>query len=124
MAQQLGDGGMVPIQIDLMGASNLRDADGMGFGKSDPYCVVEIPGDQPGHPKFSFRSQCVNNDLNPEWSESAVCENYTPGDYIKFTIYDSDPAKADDVLGEVVLESDQFYPHGLAGGVELAGAKA
>merc|ERR1712217_877879 len=47
---------------------------------------------------------------------------YVAGDALKFTVYDSDPLKGDDVLGTVTMTSENFYPQGLAGEVLLDNA--
>merc|ERR1712228_183076 len=47
---------------------------------------------------------------------------YHAGDVLSFTVKDSDPLKADDLLGKVMLTADQFLPDGFSGEVQLTDA--
>merc|ERR1712176_1367037 len=105
------------LHIQLEGASGLRDADFLpGAGKSDPYAVVEIQGKR----NTRFQTDVINNTQDPMWNIEADVPGYEPGDNVVVTIYDKDPmpGKSDDVLGHVVLTSDQFAG-GLQGDVRL-----
>jgi len=99
-----------PLRMSVFAAHGLRDADWLpGGGKSDPYAVVEVIG----KPETRFETEVVNSSCDPVWNVVADVPGYEPGDNIVVTIYDKDPMKSDDKLGEVVITSEQ-----LAGGIE------
>jgi Ca2+-dependent lipid-binding protein len=60
--------------------------------------------------------------LNPEWNHEEDFTGYCKGDSITFTVKDLDPAKPDDALEKVVLETSQFFPDGYDGEVPLTEA--
>lgn len=102
--------GPIPLRVTIKSAKGLRNADmSLIGGKSDPYCLVEIPG-RANHPKFKFTTKVVNNDLDPTWDETATIQQYMPGDSLKFVVYDSDPLKPDDILGECTLSPEDILP--------------
>merc|ERR1712232_1118195 len=99
-----------------MSARGLRNADCGLAGKSDPYCVCEIPGRTDSKKQTSM----VNDQLNPEWNhEFGEISCYFLGDSLTFTVKASDPIKPDDFLGKVTLNSDIFFPHGFEGEISL-----
>jgi hypothetical protein len=88
------------ITVTIAYAKGLRDADWIpGFGKSDPYCVVGIRGKE--HTKFETKA--LNNTSDPEWNQTAEIGDYTHGDVLEMSIWDKDPGKPDDLLGEAAL---------------------
>merc|ERR1712241_908357 len=108
------------LRLTVIKAINLRDADWLpGGGKSDPYVQVEIPG----KPHATWKTRVVNSNTNPMWNETHEFALWAPGDQLIFTVFDSDPMKRDDVLGKVVLRSEQFYPQGIAGDLLLEGTR-
>jgi len=108
-----------PLQIMIVGARGLRDADWLpGGGVSDPYCICEILT----KPMSKVQTPVLNNTLNPVWNHEAEFPDYVPGDIFLFKVYDSDVGKQDDFLGSAVLESHQFYPFGFIGELPLSEA--
>merc|ERR1712232_940242 len=107
------------LRLTIVSARGLRDADWLPMGgKSDPYVVVEIVG----KPHAQFKTPVQNSTTEPVWNYTHQLVQYAAGDALKFTVYDSDPLKGDDLLGTFTLTSDQFYPMGLAGEVQLDNA--
>mmetsp|Transcript_81307 Transcript_81307/g.143443 ORF Transcript_81307/g.143443 Transcript_81307/m.143443 type:complete len:1377 (-) Transcript_81307:92-4222(-) len=106
----------VKITVKIFNATGLRPVD-IG-GKSDPYCTCEISG----RPKTKVSTKTKNGTLEPEWKETFALADYYPGEPLRFAVFDSDPGKsafADDLLGQYVLSSVQFWPYGFEGTVEL-----
>merc|ERR1712176_1627031 len=96
----------------------LREATWLpGAGRSDPYCVVEIPG----KPHTKARTQIIPNTANPYWNYEHTIVDYAPGDALLFTVWESKPIQGDRAIGRVSLVSDQFYPDGLTREVMLEG---
>ena len=108
-----------PLKLTIVSARGLRDADWIpGSGKSDPYCVCEIAG-KPKVPKV--QTKVINNNLNPVWEHDAEVSGFEQGDTLVFKVYDKDTLKSD-LLGELHLDSAQFYPQGFEGELPLADA--
>lgn len=106
------------VQVTIMHAKGLRNADWMPFsGKSDPYCTCEIPGKS----SSKVSTFVVNDDLNPVWNYTADIAEYSTGDPLAFTVYDSDMT-GQDLLGRATLLASQFYPGGFEGDLPLVDA--
>jgi len=108
---------VLPARIRIIGASGLRKAD--WFGKSDPYCTVEIDG------ALKLKTATVPKDLDPEWNYEGVIEDYVPGMAIVFKVWDDDSglkAKSDDFLGTATLTYDMIKPDVVELPLENAGA--
>jgi len=106
----------VLLKVTILSARGLRNADWVG--KSDPYCAWEVTG------KSDTKKQTpsVTDQLDPEWNHEEEVTGYCVGDSITFLVKDMDPAKPDDALGKVVLETSQFLPGGFEGEVPLTEA--
>eukprot|EP00927_Polykrikos_kofoidii_P071645 TRINITY_DN678_c0_g1_i1.p1 TRINITY_DN678_c0_g1~~TRINITY_DN678_c0_g1_i1.p1 ORF type:complete len:922 (-),score=173.11 TRINITY_DN678_c0_g1_i1:78-2741(-) len=104
------------LTLKIISARNLRNADqGFFSGKSDPYCVVHVAG----KPDVKFKTQVIDNCLDPDWNYVVEIPGWIPGEALEFTVWDSDMwPKSDDFLGECTLPSVAFFPHGFRG--ELA----
>eukprot|EP00933_Yihiella_yeosuensis_P030803 TRINITY_DN24374_c0_g1_i1.p1 TRINITY_DN24374_c0_g1~~TRINITY_DN24374_c0_g1_i1.p1 ORF type:complete len:585 (-),score=99.53 TRINITY_DN24374_c0_g1_i1:262-1860(-) len=105
--------------VKVVKAEGLRAADfAIAGGKSDPYCIVAIPGKekQPG-PKF--RTKVKSKTVDPVWEEEDEVHGFVEGDTLSFTLWDYDMLSSDDLLGEARLPSAAFFPDGFEGWVEL-----
>eukprot|EP00928_Gymnodinium_smaydae_P063457 TRINITY_DN47016_c0_g1_i1.p1 TRINITY_DN47016_c0_g1~~TRINITY_DN47016_c0_g1_i1.p1 ORF type:complete len:644 (+),score=147.86 TRINITY_DN47016_c0_g1_i1:71-2002(+) len=100
------------LRVAIIRSQALRNAD--FFGASDPYCILEINGEE----HKTFRTKVIDDNLNPIWNESYVFD-YTPGTDLHFRVFDQDIIKSDDFLGDLVLPSRAFWPQGFNGGLEL-----
>jgi len=108
------------LQITVESACNLYNADCMLAGKSDPYVIVEVPG-QAG---MKVQTEVISNDLNPVWNFLGEIASFYDGDVLRFTVWDKDVfPKSDDFLGKVELTAQDFYPHGFHGELMLADSK-
>jgi len=106
-----------PIQttmlfVTIRHARNLRNAD--LFGKSDPYCVCQIPNKD----KAIFRTKVIDNTLNPDWNEQGEIAGYEEGDNLLFKVYDQDPMSSD-LLGTAELNNKVFFPRGFDGVLDV-----
>mmetsp|Transcript_53752 Transcript_53752/g.172293 ORF Transcript_53752/g.172293 Transcript_53752/m.172293 type:complete len:349 (-) Transcript_53752:226-1272(-) len=101
------------LSVTVLSASGLRAAD-LG-GKSDPYCVCQVPG----RPQTRFKTHVIKESLDPVWNCQASIADYSPGDPLEFVVWDQDFGKSDDLLGRATLSSAQFYPAGFEGDVPL-----
>ena len=58
------------VKVTVIGARGLRNADWVG--KSDPYCICEVPG----KPHVKFQTPAIDEQLNPEWHHTATVPGY------------------------------------------------
>merc|ERR1711862_757800 len=104
------------LWVTIVGATGLHEADTCGKG-SDPYCILEIPG----KPRSKIKTQALDSTLNPVWNHESEIVDYSPGDDLKFSVWDKDPGgnfreeSQDDPLGQAVLPSRSFHPGGFTG---------
>jgi len=105
----------VKLKVTISEAHGLRNAD--PGGKSDPYCVIDIPG----RPLVKHQTKVINDTLDPIWREKKEVPEFIPGDQLRFSIYDKDAGvtKDDDLIGQATLTSSMFYPTGFEGQVQL-----
>jgi len=95
---------LTPIEVIVVSASGLRNADTGLAGVSDPYCRIHVPG----KPSTVRQTEVVMNCLDPEWNYSDIIYAYTEGDQLMFTVYDMDSGCTDgDLLGRVMLSAQQ-----------------
>eukprot|EP00420_Gonyaulax_spinifera_P011486 CAMPEP_0197938738 /NCGR_PEP_ID=MMETSP1439-20131203/118614_1 /TAXON_ID=66791 /ORGANISM="Gonyaulax spinifera, Strain CCMP409" /LENGTH=812 /DNA_ID=CAMNT_0043561819 /DNA_START=44 /DNA_END=2483 /DNA_ORIENTATION=+ len=108
------------LQITVLSAQNLYNSDGFLAGKSDPYCIVEVPG----QPQMKFQTNTINNCLDPVWDFTGEIDGFMAGDTLEFQVWDSDTwPKSDQLLGKVALTANDFYPEGLEGELALTESK-
>jgi len=108
------------LQITVESASNLYNADGVLAGKSDPYVIVEVPGQE----GMKFQTEVISNELNPVWNFTGEIEGFMDGDVLRFTVMDKDTfPKPDDYLGQAELMAQDFYPNGFHGELALVDSK-
>jgi len=108
------------LQITVESASNLYNSDGVLAGKSDPYVIVEVPG-QAG---MKLQTEVISNELNPVWNFVGEISGFYDDDVLHFTVWDKDTfPKPDDFLGKAELTAQDFYPHGFHGELMLADSK-
>jgi hypothetical protein len=107
------------IVLTIKGCKGLRNADHLpGMGVSDPYCICKMPS----KPDFEIRTKTINDQLDPVWDHRVEIHDYMQGDPLLFSVYDDDWVKSD-ILGELTLESSQFFPGGFNGELPLKVAK-
>jgi hypothetical protein len=98
--------------VKMHSAKHLRPND-LTTGKSDPFCVAEVPGKS----LSLVRSKVIFKSLNPSWEEEDELFGFQRGDDIKFTVYEYDKGNASEancsILGQATLKSDQFFPDGV-----------
>ena len=58
------------VKVTVIGARGLRNVDWVG--KSDPYCICEVPG----KPHVKFQTPAIDEQLNPEWHHTATVPGY------------------------------------------------
>lgn len=108
------------LQIVVVSASGLRAADwSFGGGKSDPFCVCQPIGKPWSKVETTYKSKT----LEPEWNETFEIPEYARYDSLSVQVYDYDQGSTADLLGEVVLEYDEFDREGgFDGKLRLKGA--
>jgi len=105
--------------VTFLAASNLRAAD--KNGKSDPYCIAEVPG----KPMSRFKTAVKKKTLDPMWAEEAEINEYAKGDDIKLQVFDHDKGSAlGDPLGSYLLKASKIEPNGFNGELLLEGKGA
>jgi len=108
------------LQITVESACNLYNSDGVLAGKSDPYVIVEVPGQK----SMKFQTEVISNELNPVWNFTGEIDGFMDGDVLRFTVMDKDTfPKPDDFLGKAELTAQDFYPNGFHGDLTLADSK-
>jgi len=108
------------LQITIESACNLYNSDGILAGKSDPYVIVEVPGQE----NMKFQTEVVSNELNPVWNFTGEIDGFMDGDVLHFTVMDKDTfPKPDDFLGKATLTAQDFYPNGFQGELALVDSK-
>jgi len=108
------------LQITVESATNLYNADGFAAGKSDPYVIVEVPGQH----DMKFQTKVLDDTLNPVWNHTGEIKGFMDGDLLQFAVWDSDTfPKPDQLLGKVSLQAQDFYPQGLDAELSLGDSK-
>jgi len=108
------------LQITVESACNLYNADGFLAGKSDPYVIVEVPGQE----NMKFQTEVVSNDLNPVWNCTGEIAGFMDGDVLQFTVMDKDTwPKPDNLLGKACLVASDIYPNGFHAEIKLDESK-
>jgi len=107
------------LQITVESASNLYNADGILAGKSDPYVIVEVPGQE----IMKFQTQVISNELNPIWNYTGEIAGFMDGDILQFTVMDKDTWKSDSYLGKACLVASDIYPNGFHAEIALEESK-
>jgi hypothetical protein len=108
------------LQVTVESACNLYNADGVLAGKSDPYVIVEVPGQE----NMKFETNVANNTLNPIWNYTGEIDGFMDGDVLQFTVMDKDTfPNPDDFLGQISLRAEDFYPQGFHAEVPLSESK-
>merc|ERR1719499_290991 len=108
------------LEITVESACNLYNSDGVLAGKSDPYVIVEVLGQE----SMKLQTGVISNELNPVWNFTGEIAGVMDGDVLRFTVMDKDTfPKPDDFLGKAELTAQDFYPNGFHGEVMLADSK-
>lgn len=117
-----GGGGSRRLRVTLVGVELENGAGGGGAssstGDTGLYAVCEVPGRRHTH----FETNVVGGTTAPEWNRT--CEfDYSQGDALQFKVFNKRqwPRPAE-LLGEIKLPSDRFFPHGLDTELQLQGA--
>ncbi|CAK0878779.1 unnamed protein product [Prorocentrum cordatum] len=104
--RSLEGGALTPVDVTVVGASGLKNAD--LFGKSDPYCLVELESSKKGKKISKRKTKTVANDLDPVWNSTFTFFAYSDGDCLVFTIFDEDiKGLTGDFLGRACVSADQ-----------------
>lgn len=106
------------ITVTLVRATGLQTES----GKCNSCCSCVIPG----KPLSRFLTKVAPDTLNPSWDETHELTNYKTGDPLEFIIMDINNvpnfvshAKSDVFIAAGRLGSEQFFPHGFDGELEL-----
>lgn len=104
----------VRVKVTINSAAGLRNAD--NGNKSDPYCTVEVQGKK----ETRVQTKVAHDSLDPVWNQRLEVKDFVPGDSLRFAVFDKDPgvATTDELLGQVVLKSNQIWS-GFEGTVPL-----
>ena len=105
----------VVVQVTVLSASNLRNADGM-LGKSDPFVELTWRGLVVG------RTATVNNDHSPSWTnetfalpmgdtDNDLAELESEGALLEASVMDFDAVTASDLLGRVKVPVAEVLRH-------------
>lgn len=95
------------VKISLQGAKDLCNRD-LVPGKSDPYCICEIPG----KPSSKFKTKVVKDSLDPFWYRVVELSGFANTDTLRFSVFDKDTLTADDCLGQATLSREDAVKGG------------
>ncbi|NWS21533.1 MCTP1 protein, partial [Pachyramphus minor] len=87
------------LQVKVIRAEALMAADVTGkdsFGKSDPFCVVELNNDR-------LLTHTIYKNLNPEWNKIFTFNIKDIHSVLEVTVYDEDRDRSADFLGKVAI---------------------
>jgi len=105
------------LEITVESACNLYNSDGFLAGKSDPYVIMEVPGQD----SMKLQTEVISNELNPVWNFTGEIAGFMDGDVLRFTVMDKDTfPKPDDLLGWAELSTQDVYPNGFHGDLMLS----
>jgi len=85
------------------------------------YCVCEVAGEG----RSQIRTRTVPGAADPEWHHSKTVKEYVPGDALRFSVFSDNGSeldrhrRPDELLGQVELLAEQFYPNGFSGMLDL-----
>jgi hypothetical protein len=105
--------GSQTLDVIIIAATGLPKADRAGH--SDPFTVVQVPG----RARSRVKTAVINDSENPVWNQALVVRGWRKGDPLLFSIYDKDQQGADDMLATVHISSEDFYPDGFQGRIEM-----
>lgn len=91
------------LEVEVIRARNLKRMDFGGFGKSDPFCVVE-------QQRISHYTEVIENNLNPIWNETFSFWVKDESNDLIVTMFDKDSTGAD-LMGEVRFKLSALTPH-------------
>jgi len=106
------------LRVTIESARGLRNADSIP-GKSDPYCVGEIPGKHGS----KFKTAVVSDLLDPVWHHTVEITGVDGNDSLSFAVWDKDVLTADDLLGRCTLGKQDVFPTGFEGELTLTSHK-
>lgn len=113
------------IEVSIISAKGLRNADdGWLSGKSDPYCICKVSGLLNHSNRTKFKTQCLQNTLNPVWNRTSILE-LDSRKLLEFEVWDEDACSVDDFLGKATFHSKRLVPDEVfEGDLKLTGALA
>ncbi|CAK0825246.1 unnamed protein product [Prorocentrum cordatum] len=107
-AEFMGD-----VHVAIISATGLRDADGAGMGKSDPYCTCMRKG-APSTENL-LRTEVQDSTLQPTWNFTGVIKGFSvKGGALLFEVRDQDPGRSD-TLGRAELSMQEAWFKGNQG---------
>jgi Ca2+-dependent lipid-binding protein len=94
------------LRVKLIKARGLKDTDGIGSGKSDPYCILTVGA-------HTSRAPTKLDSLNPEWNMSFDFPiEIVQGQELLLELYDEDSRKGDQFLGRAKIQSNLVADRG------------
>lgn len=96
------------LRITVISARGLDKSD--LASDADPYFTCTLKGKKKQY--YSGVGDVIYNTQDPVWNTNFDFRQYQIGDSLEFRVYDKD-ILLDDLIGKAVLESTDFYPHGL-----------
>jgi len=94
------------LDVRVVAAHGLRNADGFGGGVSDPYAVASVGS-------VSFRTETVKDSLDPEWKAPPFSFELNPSGRdteLIVQVFDEDFIGRDDFLGQSKLDLRKLKP--------------
>jgi len=106
--------GSQTLDIVIGSAEGLPKADRAGH--SDPYIVCQVEGKN----RSKVKTTVVTDTENPVWNQALVVRGWKRGDVLNISVYDKDILGADDMLATVQVDTEDFWPNGFRGRIEMS----
>lgn len=105
--------GSQSLDVTLIAATGLPKSDRAGH--SDPFAIAEVMGKA----RSKAKTAVINDTENPVWNQPLVVRGWRKGEPLVLSVYDKDLMGAHELLAKVHISSDEFYPHGVTGRIEM-----
>eukprot|EP00928_Gymnodinium_smaydae_P009746 TRINITY_DN13645_c0_g1_i1.p1 TRINITY_DN13645_c0_g1~~TRINITY_DN13645_c0_g1_i1.p1 ORF type:complete len:1080 (+),score=242.14 TRINITY_DN13645_c0_g1_i1:58-3297(+) len=103
------------LRVEIRGASGLSS---LNHIRDSPFCKCElVPTEKAAQGEYC-QTKSISNTLAPEWMETFDFFHWTPGDALKFSVYDQGVIIARSE-GSATILSSTFCPNGFAGDLSL-----
>jgi len=72
------------LQVSILSARGLRDAEWLNAGEADPYCTCQIAR----RPSVKLQTPVMGSTVSPEWDYHGEISGFRPGEMLVFRVYD------------------------------------
>jgi len=106
--------GSQTVDVVIGAAEGLPKTDRAGH--SDPFVVCQVEGKN----RSKAKTTVLNDTENPVWNQALAVRGWKRGDVLTISVYDKDMIGADDLMATVQVETEDFWPNGFHGRIEMS----